>query len=227
MLAFMTDRERLDLLRSDLLSRRGRVAPTSSCLDDETIAALADGKLGDPEAKAGAMRHLTECEVCRRALASVAGALADEAVRREISASERRTRVRRLLWIIGPLTAAAAVLVFIWPRRTDDRGLPVLRDSAIVGGQAPVLIAPRDRVDRVDRFVWSSVSKASRYRIRLYTDDGALLWNSETADTVVPAPRSPALASGTPYFWMVEAQTEWQRWTASNLVEFRVVGERR
>ena len=221
----MTDRERLDLLRSVLLSRRGSATPTSSCLDDETIAGLADGTLSDPEAKASAVRHLAQCESCRRAVASINGALADEAVKRAVPGLERRMRVRRLLWIMGPLTAAAAIVLFIWRSGTEDRGFPVLRDSTIAGSPAPVIIAPRGRVARVDRFVWSFVPGVGRYRIRLYTDDGTVLWTKETADTVLAAPRAPEFAPRTLYLWMVEAQTDWQRWTSSGLVEFRVEGE--
>jgi hypothetical protein len=218
----------LDRLRSHFHTGETPI-PRPDCLDADTVAALADGTL-DAARRARALGHVATCALCRRAVASVAEALADGPITHEVEIVEgRRSRSGRLLWITIPLAAAAALVVLVSRSGTKDSGggLPVLRDSTIAGEPAPVLIAPRDRVDRVDRFVWSSVSKASRYRIRLYTDDGALLWNSETADTALPAPRSPALASGTPYFWMVEAQTEWQRWTASKLVEFRVVGARR
>ncbi len=196
--------------------------PRPDCLDADTVAALADGTL-DAARRGRALGHVATCALCRRAVASVAEALADGPITHEVEIVEgRRSRWGRLLWITIPLAAAAALVVLVPRSGPKDSGLPVLRDGTIAGGQAPVLIAPRDRVPPVERFVWSSVSKVDRYRIRVYADDGALLWSSETTDTVLAAPTSPALASRTPYFWMVEAQTEWQRWTASNLVEFRV-----
>src|SRR6266568_8851656 len=198
----MSDFDRLDRLRGLFHTRETPVAKPD-CLDEHTVAALADGTL-DAARRGRALGHVATCALCRRAVASVAEALADGPITHEVEIVEgRRSRSGRLLWITIPLAAAAALVVLVPRSGPKDSGLPVLRDSAIAGAPVPVLIAPRDRVARVERFLWSSVPKVGRYRIRLYTGDGALLWTSGTADTVVAAPTSPALASGTPYFWMV------------------------
>ena len=219
----MTDHKRLDLLRGVLMSQRVAALPTPRCLDDETIAALVDGTLEDPAAKAAAVGHLEECSLCRAAVASVANALADPAVKREISALEGRGRRRRVAWAMVPLAAAAALVVFVWRGSgINDGGSSMMRDSTIAGAKAPTPLTPRDRVAGVTRFVWSSIPGVVRYRVRLYTGDGTVLWTKETADTVLAAPPVPLLTTRIPYFWMVEAEIEWRRWTSSALVEFRV-----
>jgi hypothetical protein len=76
----------------------------------------------------------------------------------------------------------------------------------------------------VDRLIWSSVPGAERYRLRLYDREGSVLWTIETADTSVALPDSVRLRPRVPYFWRVEAQAEWMRWAASDLVSFQLVG---
>ena len=62
--------------------------------------------------------------------------------------------------------------------------------------------------------------------MRLYNGEGAVLWTVETADTLLAVPDSVVLSPRITYFWKVEAQTEWQRWAASDLAEFRLEGSR-
>jgi anti-sigma factor RsiW len=88
----VTGPERLDMLRQ-VLGGRGAAAPGPACLSDDTIAALADGVL-DAARRAVAVPHLATCARCRAAVASVARALADPAVAREVSALHHATRRR-------------------------------------------------------------------------------------------------------------------------------------
>jgi len=213
----------LDRLRSDFHTGE-RPVPTPDCLDPHMLAALADGTL-DAARRARALGHVATCGLCRRAVASVAEALADGPITHEVEIVEgRRRRLRgQLLRVVTPLAAAAALVVFVWRGSgTNDGGSSVMRDSTIAGAKAPTPFLPRDRVAGVTRFVWSSIPGVVRYRIRLYTGDGTVLWTKETADTVLDAPAVPVLTTRTPYFWMVEAEIEWRRWTSSALVEFRV-----
>jgi len=124
------------------------------------------------------------------------------------------------------LAAAAALVLLLVPRRGDDGFMPGLRDSTLTTAGAPVPLSPRGAVARVDRVIWSSVPRVERYRMRLYNGEGAVLWTVETADTLLAVPDSVVLSPRITYFWKVEAQTEWQRWAASDLAEFRLEGSR-
>jgi hypothetical protein len=230
------DPDPLDLLRDSLGALPGPESRTPDCLDDETVAALAGGTV-DAAARARALAHLAVCPRCRHAVASVARALADPAVSREIARADtaggRRNvraparrgwpRWRRWSLPLGLATAAAVALLLV-PRRGDDGSMPGLRDTTLTAAGAPVPVGPRASVARVNRFVWSGVPRATQYHLRLYDAEGAVLWTLETSDTVVALPDSVKLVPGVTYFWKVEAQTDWQRWAASELVEFRVAG---
>jgi hypothetical protein len=125
------------------------------------------------------------------------------------------------------LAVAAALVLLLMPRAGDDSSSPGLREPTDTSIHAPLPIAPRGPVARVDQLLWASVPGVERYRVRLYNDEGDVLWTTETADTLVAMPDSVDLAARVTYFWKVEAQTEWRRWAASDLVEFRVGGPSR
>jgi hypothetical protein len=44
---------------------------------------------------------------------------------------------------------------------------------------------------------------------------------------LVALPESVVLSPRVTYFWKVEAQTEWRRWVASDLVEFQLTESER
>src|SRR5438876_961968 len=73
----MSDFDRLDRLRGFFHTGETSVA-TPDCLDEHTVAALADGTL-DAEMRSGALTHVATCALCRRAIASVAVVFATEA----------------------------------------------------------------------------------------------------------------------------------------------------
>jgi hypothetical protein len=213
----MTDRDALDLLR-----RLGApVRETPECLDDDTVAALADGTL-DAAARAAVVPHLAGCARCRGAVASVARALADSGVAREVRGVEGAGR-RRFYRIALPLAAAAALLlVFAWPRQANDGG-PPHRDPP-ADASAPVPIAPIGVVADATTLLWTAVAGADRYRVTLSDAEGRVLYDTQLADTVAALPDSIALISGRSYVWMVEARTGFDRWSTSRLVEFSIGG---
>ena len=212
------------LRRSADVLRRQRVfdrpAATAECLDEPTVADALDGRL-DPEVRAPVIAHLLTCAHCRSMIVGTSRAVADATL-----APTTVRRWRRWSLPLGAAAAAAVLLLFLPPRRgTDHGGLREPPPSPTsTGAVAPVPIAPRDSVATVDRFVWSSLSGVDRYRLRLYDAEGGVKWTTETADTVVARPDSVVLSPRVTYFWKVEAQTEWQRWVASDLIEFRLTG---
>lgn len=220
-------RETAGLLRGPAsLERR---IETPDCLDELVLADFVEGRL-DPQTRAPVVAHLLTCARCRSVVRATGRLLADSAVARELPSPKWAPAGRGWRRWSLPLgvAAAAALLVILWPEGGGDRGpTPGLREPTDTGTVAPVPIAPRASVARVDRLVWSSVARAERYRLRLYDNEGGVLWTLETSDTLVVLPDSVVLAPRVTYFWKVEAQMEWRRWAASDLVEFRLVGPSR
>ena len=203
----MTETNRLDRLRGHFHTGETPIA-TPDCLDADTIAALADGSLPS-DARPQALQHLAGCAFCRRAVASVAEALADQPVTHEIEIVEgRANRWRRVMRIGVPVAAAATLLVLLWSPANE--------------GGAPTPIDPRGTVESAQRLQWTSVPGADRYRVTLFGPLGNVLYETEIADTVVMLPDSVRFLSGQPYLWKVEARTGWSRSVTSDLVGFTV-----
>ena len=205
-----------------------RVTETDDCLDELTIADFVAGRLGT-ETRAPVVAHLLSCARCRSVVQAAGRLLADPTLAPELSGAARAPAGR--LWRrwslpLGLAAAAALALLFV-SRGGDDDSTPSLRDTTLTTAVAPMPVAPRASVARVHRFVWSGVPRAVRYRLRLYDAEGAVLWTLETSDTAVALVGSVKLVPRGRYFWKVEAQTEWRRWTASDLVEFTVGGPSR
>ena len=190
-----------------------RPGATADCLDESTVADFVDGHM-DPEARAPVIAHLLTCAHCRSVIVETSHAVT--AVRLAPA-----PRWRRWSLPLGGAAAAAVLLVFLWRQGRPDQG--GLREPPIPHATVPIPIAPRDSVSTAGRFVWSAVSGVDRYRLRLYDAEGGVKWTTETADTAVARPDSVVLSPRVAYFWKVEAQTEWQRWVASDLVGFRLM----
>jgi len=190
-------------------------AATPDCLDDDTIAALAEGTL-DGAARAAVMPHLATCRRCRTAVASVARALADPAVSREVAAVDTNRR-RRLWQIVLPVAAAAIFIAIAWPRLAEDgghRGPPI--------PVAPTLLSPIGAVAEASTLRWAGLTGADRYRVTMFDARGRVLYETQISDTTAALPDSIPLTPGRPYFWQVAARIGWDRWSASQLAEFSI-----
>jgi anti-sigma factor RsiW len=210
---------------------------TPDCLADIAVADFVEGRV-TPERRTPVIQHLLTCAYCRSRVQATGRVIAEKTVEQIPRAGSRR----RLRWYFPAGIAAAAaavVLLLVWPRSVEQTDTaPRLREPGVepepgppgiylTGPMAPVPLSPRTTVPGVDRFVWSSVPRIDRYRLRLYDDEGKLLWSTETADTVLRLPDSIVLSGSGPYFWKVEAETEWGRWSTSDLMEFRLSGSKR
>lgn len=203
-----------------------RLAESADCPEELILADFVDGRLG-PETRGPVVAHLLTCARCRSLVRATGRVLADASAAGTVPGAAAIERGWRRWSLPLGIAAAAAVALLLWPRGTDDTANTGLREPADTGSPAPMPIAPRALVARVDQFVWSSVPRAERYRLRLYNDEGDVLWTTETADTLAAMPESIDLAARVTYFWKVEAQTEWRQWAASDLVEFRFGGRSR
>ena len=221
----MSESENLDRLRGHFHTRETPIAKPD-CLDDHTVAALADGTL-DAAARGQALAHVATCALCRRAVASVAEALADGPITHEIELVEgRRSRLGPLLRIAVPLAAAATVVLFLWSP-ADDRSPGHRGPPAPPPATTPVPGSPVGVVAAVHDLRWSHVTGADRYRVTVFDATGGVVYAAEASDTVVAFPDSVALVPGAAYLWKVDARTGFDRWAASAFAEFRIAGSRR
>lgn len=190
---------------------------TAQCLDEDAVAALAEGSLDD-RARARTLPHLAECPRCRAAVASVSRALGDPVVAREIATLGGGRR--RFFRIAVPAAAAAVILLLVMPPQSDVA--PPHRAPTITAVSSPVLVSPVGIVGAAETLRWATVTGADRYRTTLFDDAGAVVYETQTASTVVALPDSVHLTPGRSYLWKVEARTGWGRWSASELIEFSI-----
>jgi len=205
------------MLRQLLAKRVKTEARTPECLDDDTLAALAEGSL-DAAARQAVLPHLAGCARCRGAVASVARALSDSAVAHEVAGVEAGHR-RRFYKLALPAAAAAILLAVMWPRWIDD-GQP--HRAPPDAAATPVPVSPVGAVAEASVLQWTRVAGADRYRVTLFDAGGRVVYETQLADTIVGLPDSIALAPEHPYLWKVEARTGWDRWAASPLVQFSI-----
>jgi hypothetical protein len=138
----------------------------------------------------------------------------------------RRTApARRIRPLVSLVAAAAAVLVVVMIPRGGQRGgeePPRHREPAVSASAAPGAISPQGDVATVDSLRWTRVPGADRYQVSVYEADGSLAWEAVVSESTVALPDTVVLERSRPYFWLVRAHTEWDRWTESGLVEFHV-----
>lgn len=216
---------RLARLRQEVASiRRGASTRPGegTHLDELAMADFVDGLLPS-EDRARSIAHLATCGRCRRDLAALIALMSDEEIAAETGTTELRPSVRRRRWAMS-LGAVAATLLLTFILLPHHSELPSLghRGPTFTASQAPSPIGPLGDVDSAATLVWGGVAGAGRYRVTLFTTDGRALLYVETADTAVAIPDSVRVKHGTSYLWKVEVEVDRDRWTSSDLMEFRI-----
>ncbi|MEO7962893.1 MAG: hypothetical protein ABIT38_03190 [Gemmatimonadaceae bacterium] len=144
----------------------------------------------------------------------------------------RDSAVQRRFILPGlSIFAAAAVLVLMMrtpmPSPTATSGPGEERASRVTQPDVVPLIrviAPRD--DEPGRYagtqlVWVSESRDALYRVTLQDDDGRLIREWNTTDTIVVLPDASAMPRGHDYYWSVDAIRADGRSTTSKSHKFR------
>ena len=120
---------------------------------------------------------------------------------------------------LGLAAAAALVVLLVQPPANPVQGSP-RREVAVTATPAPIAIAPRDAGDPTTVLVWSSVPRATRYRVLVAGEGGDAVLRAETDDTTLAIPDTLSLRAGASYVWKVEAEIGFGRWVASDMVQF-------
>ncbi len=192
---------------ADIATERGNVTH----LESGEVAAYLDDRLA-PSDRSRIEAHAAKCEACRSELIEAAWLL--------------RTQPRRRRWYVpagAVAAAAAAIYLLVWSGSvTVPPGPPGFREPALTTAVAPTVVAPRGVVAAAPRLVWTRVRHADRYRLTVFDGTGSVVWETQTTDTFVALPDGIRLRPGATYLWKVEAQTGWNRWVGSDLVEFSV-----
>lgn len=191
--------------------------PLTTHPDPHEIAAYVDATLADDRRDA-VTAHLAACASCRAEVAEVGGI---------VRTAPRSARAARPVAWLPVVAAAAIVLMVAWPLAPRFGGRVEHRDETVTAasprpihpfrGSRPL---PGSIPDADRALLWSSVPVADGYRLRLFDAQGETVWETETPDTIATLPDSLALRAGATYFWRVEARTGFDRWAASELVEF-------
>jgi len=222
-------------IASALQSSRGIADDTSGCLDEMTVATVVEHGVRVEE-QPQLIAHLAVCAQCREQIASVAELLREASVASEIDRISVRTMAPAVRgWRVagaGALMALAASVVFMVKAPGNNVAAPrpavanteaePHREQSMTTTTAPAVIAPMGAIAVADTFRWSSVPRADRYRLTVFDREGRAVWEVEGSDTMAVRPDSIAGQRGATYLWKVEARTGWDRWVASELVEFSV-----
>ena len=198
---------------------------TAPCVDDLAMAAFVEGRLPDIERQA-IQEHLVNCSQCREQFADVVSMLSDMpgVIQSPIEVSPRGSRSSFLRnSVIAAGVAAAVLFVIVRGPHTDSNATSTLRDEDGSMRPAPVVVQPTTIASDSTKFVWSRVNDADRYRVTVFSVDGVVMWEAETADTAIVLPAPAPFSAGTSYMWKVSARTEFDRWVSSGLTEFRYV----
>jgi hypothetical protein len=214
----------IDMLRAQatalrFVSRTG--TRTEHCLDEESIAGIAEGNV-DPIGSPSIQAHVLGCARCAHELAGAARLLEDGEVRRALdggSADSGDAQRRRRLVIGGLSVAAAAVLILaLRPPLSSKVAKPTYREESVTSVAAPVPISPLGVTAAPDTFRWTAVPRADRYRLTVFDRGGSVVWETITRDTAVAQPDLLWQSANGTYLWRVEARVGWEdRWAASDL----------
>jgi hypothetical protein len=163
--------------------------------------------------------HMIECPRCQQDVKLAA------AVRGALAPVGSRSRVLRLAAGIALAAAAALAIVLVTPELRQELGFDGHRGVSAVSELRP--IAPRGPIAALDLVRWYALAGSERYRVRVFDQEGRIVWEGETTDTILRVPELGDLQTDTPYYWRLEARVGWDRWVSSELVGFQLqpIGE--
>jgi hypothetical protein len=211
---------------SALRATAGTGAAPGPCIDELTVAVLAEGRATPGEQRAAAA-HLATCARCRRDLTGLQRLMVDPRIAHEVDGLTQRAPSRRWRISGGVGLGVAAVLVVMLVRVQSGphtRGEDRRRDETTIAEAGPRLLTPVGPVGEAGVLRWTTVSRADNYRVTLFDAEGRVLWETEIADTTVAIPATVQLAQHVRLVWRVAARTGFDRWVSSPLKPFVITG---
>ena len=190
-------------------------------LQDADWERLALGEMA-PDERERTLEHVTRCASCADVyrgltmLGEEAPAFDPGAPRPHRPAPQPRVPV----WARWAAAALAGASLLSWGLLDKRPPSPsVTRAPAVDTGL--VLLEPVGTVSKVpSEFRWNKIDTAESYRVRLFREDGLLLWTSEAlTESRADWPAAVSLAPGR-YFWDVEAFGEGRGVARSELQAF-------
>ncbi|HSR51339.1 MAG TPA: zf-HC2 domain-containing protein [Acidobacteriota bacterium] len=224
-----------------------RPKPTGSrgrCPDEMTLAAYADGRLGD-DSRTEVEVHLADCGACLDQIAFLVE------MERQGQPAETRSQVsmpqvprpemrpvgyrqpgrRRLTRYLAPIAAVLLISLIaydVWPpthsqqhpvESGETRLLRSTQEEASIEVLAP---RPESAVEAVFDFEFAPQDGAEWYFVWVVSEEGEPVWRSQSSSHRGQIPQEAGLEPGHKYFLQVEARgRQGQRWRSS-FIPFRV-----
>lgn len=216
------------------MSEREFNGPRFGCPDEMRLAAYVDGGL-TAEDRAKLERHLSECSYC---LGQVSAAARLEAAETPEVPAALMMRARDLVepakrssgfgwrWATGSALAACMAILLVVLVRTPKQPPAEAVRATVPPATSLRLVAPEEGAGvsrEAVEFRWQAVEGALSYRVRLLTDDGSMVWETQTAETHISPPAGLPLATGEKYFVSASATLPDGRTVKSAFVGFRVL----
>ena len=176
-------------------------------LDDDTLERLASGEL-DADQQTRVRAHANACPPCAALVRGVT-LLQAGAHQFDPGAPRERLAMSGRAWI--PIGIAAALALAVLVPMTIARlrpGTDPQSGTREAQGDVPVPIEPTGQLaDMPTRFEWRPFRGARAYDLRLFREDGTLLWEARAAGTSIERRADLQLPPGR-YYWQVRALLE-------------------
>lgn len=193
--------ERLRRAYQELLAQR---ADAEQSVTLERLLALVEGT-GSEEERLETLNQVMSSDALRAEFellrAAAQGAESseteDEATREEEAPSTPR-------WSTGLRVAAVAIVTLgvgiVWNQSRNPAS-----DTLRGGASDLILVEPGATATTHPTFIWRSVEGATAYRLEVLTEDGAVVLEGASEDTIFSPEPDFSLESGIPYLWWVTA----------------------
>jgi len=193
-------------MEDEILKRA--LSPGPDCLPLEQLGRYADGALTG-EDRSAAARHIEGCLTCQAELALMQSLTSPEA----LALSERSESKGQNIFPMAAAAAAVLIVVaagsyYFLPGRAPALPPSVTTDREVTRSVVLAVRSPvGDQQQAPQRFEWTAVDRAVRYRVRLLEVDRRELWSTTTTDAEVEIPPTvqASLTPGRSFLWDVTA----------------------